>query len=75
MARKEKRASATSPEQTRPPSLLEKWADFVKLSHTVFALPFALAATVLAARAVVALRWIRARSFVSRAILRQSSQA
>ena len=51
MARKEKRAYATSPEQTRPPSLLEKWADFVKLSHTVFALPFALAATVLAARA------------------------
>ena len=51
MARKEKRASATSPEQTRPPSLLEKWADFVKLSHTVFALPFAIAATVLAARA------------------------
>lgn len=51
MARKEKRVSAISPEQTRPPSLLEKWADFVKLSHTVFALPFALAATVLAARA------------------------
>ena len=51
MARKEKRASNHAPEQNRPPSLLEKWADFVKLSHTVFALPFAMAATVLAARA------------------------
>ena len=30
---------------------LKTWADFVKLSHTVFALPFALAAMVVAARA------------------------
>lgn len=29
---------------------LRKWAEFVKISHTVFALPFALAAMVLAAR-------------------------
>lgn len=29
---------------------LRQWADFVKLSHTVFALPFALAAMVVAAR-------------------------
>lgn len=29
---------------------IRKWADFVKLSHTVFALPFALAAMVVAAR-------------------------
>ena len=29
---------------------LHKWADFVKISHTVFALPFALAAMVVAAR-------------------------
>jgi hypothetical protein len=27
-----------------------KWAEFVKLSHTLFALPFALAAMVVAAR-------------------------
>ena len=31
-------------------SSLKKWAGFVKLSHTVFALPFALASMVLAAR-------------------------
>jgi 4-hydroxybenzoate polyprenyltransferase len=31
-------------------SLLKKWADFVKFSHTIFALPFALAAMVVAAR-------------------------
>ena len=31
-------------------SLLSKWASFVKLSHTVFALPFALASMMLAAR-------------------------
>ena len=31
-------------------ALLSKWASFVKLSHTVFALPFALAAMALAAR-------------------------
>ena len=29
---------------------LRKWAEFVKLSHTVFALPFALAAMLVAAR-------------------------
>src|SRR5436190_17461811 len=29
---------------------LSNWADFVKLSHTVFALPFALASMVVAAR-------------------------
>ena len=31
-------------------STIKKWAEFVKFSHTVFALPFALAATVVAAR-------------------------
>jgi len=31
-------------------SLIHKWASFVKLSHTVFALPFALAAMMVAAR-------------------------
>lgn len=31
-------------------ALLRKWADFVKLHHTVFALPFALAAMAVAAR-------------------------
>src|SRR5580704_14179437 len=31
-------------------SFFKKWAGFVKLSHTVFALPFALASMVLAAR-------------------------
>jgi 4-hydroxybenzoate polyprenyltransferase len=31
-------------------SLLSKWASFVKFSHTVFALPFALASMMLAAR-------------------------
>ncbi|MFN7141003.1 MAG: UbiA-like polyprenyltransferase [Limisphaerales bacterium] len=31
-------------------STIRKWAEFVKLSHTVFALPFALAAMVVAAR-------------------------
>ncbi len=31
-------------------SFIHKWASFVKLSHTVFALPFALAAMVVAAR-------------------------
>src|SRR6266446_7164539 len=29
---------------------IRKWAEFVKLSHTIFALPFALAAMVVAAR-------------------------
>ncbi|SVB64615.1 uncharacterized protein METZ01_LOCUS217469, partial [marine metagenome] len=43
-------------EEPPEPSLLEKWADFVKISHTVFALPFALSATVLAARASHAAR-------------------
>ena len=33
-----------------PFSLLSKWASFVKFSHTVFALPFALASMVVAAR-------------------------
>src|SRR5271168_1880321 len=33
-----------------PFSLLSRWAAFVKLSHTVFALPFALASMVVAAR-------------------------
>jgi len=52
VARKKKRARRSAPEDDPPkPSLLAKWADFVKLSHTVFALPFAIAATVLAARA------------------------
>src|SRR6266545_8067698 len=31
-------------------TLIYKWASFVKLSHTVFALPFALASMVIAAR-------------------------
>jgi 4-hydroxybenzoate polyprenyltransferase len=34
----------------RPVSSVRKYADFVKLSHTVFALPFALGAMVMAAR-------------------------
>ncbi len=33
-----------------PLSTLQKWASFVRLSHTVFALPFALAAMLVAAR-------------------------
>ena len=48
VAQKEKEPQ---PKEIQKPSLLEKWADFVKISHTVFALPFALSATVLAARA------------------------
>ena len=52
MARKEKRARRSASEEDSPkPSLWAKWAEFVKLSHTVLALPFAIAATVLAARA------------------------
>src|SRR5437868_7376170 len=31
-------------------STVRKWAEFVKFSHTIFALPFALAAMVVAAR-------------------------
>src|SRR4051794_34428970 len=31
-------------------STVRKWAEFVRLSHTIFALPFALAAMVVAAR-------------------------
>lgn len=31
-------------------SLLRRWADFIKFSHTIFALPFAIAAMVVAAR-------------------------
>src|SRR3954454_7407409 len=31
-------------------AVLQKWSEFVKLSHTIFALPFALAAMVVAAR-------------------------
>ncbi len=31
-------------------SLIKKWGSFVRFSHTVFALPFALAAMVVAAR-------------------------
>lgn len=31
-------------------SIIQKWSEFVKISHTVFALPFALAAMVVAAR-------------------------
>ncbi len=34
-----------------PASFLKKWASFVRFSHTLFALPFALAAMVVAARA------------------------
>lgn len=49
VARKETRPQPD--EEHKEPTLLEKWADFVKISHTVFALPFALSATVLAARA------------------------
>ena len=33
-----------------PLSTFQKWASFVRLSHTVFALPFALAAMLVAAR-------------------------
>jgi 4-hydroxybenzoate polyprenyltransferase len=35
---------------TRPFREARKWADFVKISHTVFALPFALASMIVAAR-------------------------
>ncbi len=45
VAQPEPRASAGNQ------SLLLKWAEFVKFSHTVFALPFALASMVVAARA------------------------
>src|SRR3954453_14324996 len=31
-------------------AVLQKWSEFVKFSHTIFALPFALAAMVVAAR-------------------------
>jgi 4-hydroxybenzoate polyprenyltransferase len=34
----------------QPLKTVRKWSDFVKLSHTIFALPFALAAMVVAAR-------------------------
>ena len=34
----------------KPPSSLQKWASFVRFPHTVFALPFALAAMAVAAR-------------------------
>ena len=37
-----------------PLSSLQKWASFVRFSHTVFALPFALAAMLVAARDVAA---------------------
>jgi 4-hydroxybenzoate polyprenyltransferase len=42
----------SSPSPTSQPgsSLFQRWASFVKLSHTLFALPFALAAMVVAAR-------------------------
>ena len=51
MARKDKLRNKSKP------SLLSNWGGFVKISHTVFALPFALAATVLAARAAFAARF------------------
>jgi 4-hydroxybenzoate polyprenyltransferase len=34
----------------KPPSLVRKYAEFIRLSHTVFALPFALASMAVAAR-------------------------
>ena len=37
--------------QSSIPSLVGKWSEFVKFAHTVFALPFALAAMLVAARA------------------------
>src|SRR5689334_4616272 len=39
------------PQPPKPQSFARKYAEFVKLSHTVFALPFALASMVVAARA------------------------
>ena len=45
MPRKDKTDELTEP------TLLQKWGSFVKFSHTVFALPFALAGMALAARA------------------------
>jgi len=47
-------ARKDEPRKKSKPSLLSKWGGFVKISHTVFALPFALAATVLAARTAYA---------------------
>ena len=44
MARKDE------PRKKTKPSLLSNWGGFVKISHTIFALPFALAAMALAAR-------------------------
>ncbi|MFM8360916.1 MAG: UbiA-like polyprenyltransferase [Verrucomicrobiota bacterium] len=43
---------------------LQQWADFVKLSHTVFALPFALAAMVVAARDRQPAGWPGLRAFI-----------
>ena len=42
--------SSTLPFPSSPFGLLSKWASFVKFSHTLFALPFALAAMAVAAR-------------------------
>ncbi len=41
---------SSDPRSTRPGQTLRTWAEFVKFSHTIFALPFALAAMVVAAR-------------------------
>jgi 4-hydroxybenzoate polyprenyltransferase len=40
----------TAPERSQPRGALGTWAEFIKLSHTLFALPFALAAMAVAAR-------------------------
>jgi 4-hydroxybenzoate polyprenyltransferase len=43
-------AAKPTPDQVKMFSALQKWGSFVRISHTVFALPFALAAMVVAAR-------------------------
>jgi 4-hydroxybenzoate polyprenyltransferase len=47
-----------------PLSQLAKWAEFVKISHTVFALPFALASMVVAARDFPQRGWPGMRLFL-----------
>lgn len=47
---KETGSSATAGAKSRAWTTLREWGEFVKFSHTIFALPFALAAMVVAAR-------------------------
>jgi len=52
------------PSEEPNPSLLQKWGGFVKFSHTIFALPFALASMVLASRAGFAVLETKAQEAV-----------